>query len=525
MELNLGFAPKASPGEHLYVSCCRNAPTRAAAIINAISEKVPVWYDNGIRDATESTEDPMMTRIRESSMVVFFADKALFDREEKEMCDEFALTTIHGKPSLCVWLDDASGADPDRMSSDMYNLWYGLCNMPSVNVFNPADAANGAATVLAAVKGLAASPAAEPAAWQEISHAGQDAAGDNLLGTDAFAQLSSAAAVPAVQTKTSGGSNWKKRLLILLPALLLGVAALYGYYWASTHPSAIGGPSSLVPNVAYDDLTVQTAPAEYLTDVKSAGIVPLHCVMKFGTQDGEPLEWRVIEKQDDRLLLLCEKIVAEKPFDDVVVKPGLSNAEIKKLDEQHTKYTHFTQIPGASINHVVYGVNWSNCSLRQWLNGDFYAQTFTKDEQKRIVDADLNTPDVLVEAFDESVEMLDRYVLPGGGDTTDKVFLLSMDECEKYLPEVQQRTAETGWWLRSNGYGYSHLASTAVTYDNITDDYMQAVNATGEFFENSQPIQDISKSYGPRATFYGCTLGDYMVYEHGVRPAIWVRVG
>lgn len=516
MELNLGFAPKASPGEHLFVSCSRRDPARAAAVAGHISARAPVWYDDGNRTPGD-TQDPVAERLRESKAVVFFADSALFGGEEKEMCDEYALATIHSKPCLCVWSDDASHLDENSMSGDMYNLWYGLCHMPSVQAYPSRTPAQSAEAVLAAVSGAAAADDGFDAAFA-------GSGGDNMLGTDAFSVVSTQAAAksPAAAKKASSGS-WGKRLLFLIPALLLGFLALYAYYWTSTSPQAISGPQE--PVIAYDDLTVQTAPAEYLTDVKSGDIVPLHCVMKFGTQDGKPIEWRVIEKQGDKVLLLSEKVLCEKPFDDVAVPPGLSKSQLKKLDEQHTVYTHPNSIPGASTNTVTYGVNWSNCSLRTWLNGEFLNTAFTDAEQKRIQSSDLNTPDVLVEAFDESVEMLDRYVLPGGGDTTDKVFLLSMDECEKYLPQDAQRTAESGWWLRSNGYGYSHLQSTAVTYDNISDDYMQAVNANGTYYENSQPVQDVSKSYGPRATFYGCTLGDYMVYSHGVRPAVWVKIG
>ena len=97
-----------------------------------------------------------------------------------------------------------------------------------------------------------------------------------------------------------------------------------------------------------------------------------------------------------------------------------------------------------------------NCSLRKWLNGPFINNAFSSDEQEMIrsttVTADKNP----------------SYNTSTGNETTDKAFLLSITEAEKYFSsesarqcqatayakECHSRTDGKGycwWWLRSPG--------------------------------------------------------------------------
>ena len=97
-------------------------------------------------------------------------------------------------------------------------------------------------------------------------------------------------------------------------------------------------------------------------------------------------------------------------------------------------------------------VNWENCSLREFLNGSFYNSAFSEQEKKWIVESQLinaNNP---------------QYGTSGGNSTKDKVFLLSIDEVNKYMGDgahVNIRNAkktDSGWWLRSPG-GISNYAA------------------------------------------------------------------
>lgn len=69
-----------------------------------------------------------------------------------------------------------------------------------------------------------------------------------------------------------------------------------------------------------------------------------------------------------------------------------------------------------------------------------------------------------------------EYGIPGGNDTTDKIFLLSIDEVNKYFPSNNERkaTLPSGtsccWWLRSPGSLRDSVARV-YTVGVITDQF------------------------------------------------------
>ncbi len=152
--------------------------------------------------------------------------------------------------------------------------------------------------------------------------------------------------------------------------------------------------------------------------------------MKFGTfEQGNgpaPIEWLVLAEEDGRKLLLSK----------YALKAGGAHKTLTKI-------------------------TWDNCDLRQWLNNDFLNAAFTAEEQNRIQMTSLpaeKNPD-----FDH----------PTGEATEDKIFILSMGEVEKYLPNQEDRichatkAAEEGmfikadgcyWWTRNPGYSPESFA-------------------------------------------------------------------
>ena len=157
-------------------------------------------------------------------------------------------------------------------------------------------------------------------------------------------------------------------------------------------------------------------------------------------------EWRLLELQREKdksrwALLLTEDIIDKRPY--------------------NTQYTDVT---------------WETCTLRQYLNGEFYGR-FSKQEQAMISEIDNVTPDN------------QWYGTKGGGITTGKVFLLSIEETVMYFGDSGQlknknlksecwiddkynddRVAMFGngaswWWLRSPGFLSSSAAS--VSYDGL----------------------------------------------------------
>ena len=98
-------------------------------------------------------------------------------------------------------------------------------------------------------------------------------------------------------------------------------------------------------------------------------------------------------------------------------------------------------------------VTWEKSDLRNWLNNDFINSAFSSEEQSRIVETQNTNPD--------------NNGTKGGSDTRDKVFLLSIDEANKYFGSPEARQVEPSkaagakayandanksrWWLRSPG--------------------------------------------------------------------------
>lgn len=141
---------------------------------------------------------------------------------------------------------------------------------------------------------------------------------------------------------------------------------------------------------------------------------------------GEPIVWDVLAEEGNRKLLLSRKAVAKRSYHDA--------------DEP---------------------VSWETCSLRAWLNGDFYRAAFNDYEKQHIlkipVTADRNT----------------YCNTDAGNSTDDHVFLLSLPEvnallrrklsakrkCEAdpadapYADNDNKAADDTGcvWWLRSPG--------------------------------------------------------------------------
>lgn len=137
----------------------------------------------------------------------------------------------------------------------------------------------------------------------------------------------------------------------------------------------------------------------------------------------EEIVWIVVGKEENRLLLLSKYCLDNQPY--------------------HSKNG---------------SVTWEESLMRSWLNGEFCDAVFTAPEQMLLEETELVNRDNT------------RYGTPGGANTVDRVFLLSVDEVKTYLTHSQcygQVTAYADardcynnasgyayWWLRTPGvYG------------------------------------------------------------------------
>lgn len=151
----------------------------------------------------------------------------------------------------------------------------------------------------------------------------------------------------------------------------------------------------------------------------------------------EPIEWRVLDKKNDRLLLVSTKSLFRTDF---------------------------------STNCTA---TWAECGLRKKLNGQFYEMAFSEEEKKCILSVKNSTP---------PTKYYDKIFL-GGEDTIDSIFSLSLQEINKYLPSLEDKyapatpSAKTNgltalggdkWWSRSPSYGVDERDGTVVVSCSYT---------------------------------------------------------
>ena len=105
------------------------------------------------------------------------------------------------------------------------------------------------------------------------------------------------------------------------------------------------------------------------------------------TREKDPIRWIVLEKQDDRILVVSSLIL-----------------DIHSYDESYSDV-----------------VTWEKCSLRRWLNNTFINNAFNATERKLILEAEVPAD-----------KHPDCDTDPGNA-TTDQIFLLSASEYLKYF--------------------------------------------------------------------------------------------
>jgi len=141
--------------------------------------------------------------------------------------------------------------------------------------------------------------------------------------------------------------------------------------------------------------------------------------------------WRILDIKDNAVLIITEDIIEQRPY--------------------HNAYKDIT---------------WAGCSLRKYLNGEFYDQ-FSATDKSRIIP-------VINKNYDNQ-----WYGSEGGADTEDNIFLLSVEEVTcQYFGDSSSKLYDKGknqrywferkdennsrrvakfqgriwwWWLRSPG--------------------------------------------------------------------------
>lgn len=145
---------------------------------------------------------------------------------------------------------------------------------------------------------------------------------------------------------------------------------------------------------------------------------------------------------------------------------------------------------------------WSSSSIRQYLNDNFYNQ-FTDEEKSQIVDIQVITKD-------------NPWFFTNGGDiTTDKIFLLSVDEVIKYLGNNGELRNSNDKFFIDDVYNDNRRATTK---ENLETRWL--LRTPG----NSPNMVSLVTNDG-RISLTGDFVNRYStdLFKVGIRPAMWIK--
>ena len=184
-----------------------------------------------------------------------------------------------------------------------------------------------------------------------------------------------------------------------------------------------------------------------------------------GTLDD--LEWVVLSRNDSRMLIISKHIIDAKPY----------NMNHPYRDELNLKTP----------------ITWADCTLRDWLNIDFFSIAFNSYEKSVVLDTTVHA------------ERNRWYGISGGMDTVDKIFLLSISEITEYWPNIISRRAEKTQYAIDNS-------------ENLGSSNWWWLRNPGMYVDCAA----IVKSDGGYSETKGDWIGRGVHYPGGVRPVLWV---
>ena len=121
----------------------------------------------------------------------------------------------------------------------------------------------------------------------------------------------------------------------------------------------------------------------------------------------ELIEWTVLDRVGNEILVISDKALDCQPYN---------------VDDEN--------------------VTWETCTLRSWLNSDFYNTAFSEEDKKVIVQTEV------------SADKNPDYDTNPGNDTMDNVFLLSITEAEKYFSLNSARECKPTEYAVANGAAF-----------------------------------------------------------------------
>ena len=214
------------------------------------------------------------------------------------------------------------------------------------------------------------------------------------------------------------------------------------------------------PTETTEEPTTTTTEAPYVVaDPVTVKNVSIGSIVTLGNYEGEDVEWIVLDKKDDALLLMTRYVI-----------------EQKSLNENYGDY------------------DWASCNLRTWLNKDFMESAFASGLRNYIRETEL-----------------DNEKDGSGANTKDKIFILNSEEAAKYLKTDKERMCRpTGHAVENNVWVYNFLKKT---YGNCYW-WLRSVAQP----EKKEAAQIVGENGKMSMVGYGAS-SDFI----GIRPVMWIE--
>ena len=243
-------------------------------------------------------------------------------------------------------------------------------------------------------------------------------------------------------------------------------------------------------------------------NIDKAEIGDLVCIGKYDTipfnDETEYIYWRVLDKKDGKILILCDKLIDSFSFN--------YNPELKDLDK----------------------VTWENSSLRSFLNNEFLEMMFTDEERSRVVSTTIENKAANEELLKEWGHWEDKdginysaqavQTKTDDPNTEDKVFLLSYQEVLKYFGEPTEEYDGNGDYpftiMKANP---NWEALVTITVDENAIGFFELDTRMGAWMTRTLSTGgDTDELFITYITSEGQPFSYYTYVPMFIRPAMWI---
>ena len=224
----------------------------------------------------------------------------------------------------------------------------------------------------------------------------------------------------------------------------------------------------------------------------------------------EPIEWEVLDIQDGKALLLSIYALDCVPYNNYSVEESIYYDRETYQGDGHE-----------------FATTWETCTLRAWLNEDFLNEAFNDSEAAMIVETTVINNDYYMAG-------LETPASEGGNDTQDKVYLLNIEEINKYYGIDLIDDVDTESVIcQVTDYGKEHCIQNWAEMSN------EPIESRAEWYQSKEEKAFgknwcywwlRSSGYGNSCAIYINSKGRYndmgAVFESyvAVRPAIWINI-